>query len=104
MAVFGRQCGKFLLGDVRRVGYDEVVDLAVDAGEQIRLDRPHAVPYVLENDVLVGELQCFVTDVDQVDMPVRIVRSHGDADAARASAKIQGTFDRTLVQPWRKTA
>jgi len=102
--ILGRQLGELLARHVRRVADDQVVALAGDAREQIRLQGAHARPDVVERDVLAGQRERVAADVDQVDRPVRMVHRHRDADAARAGAQIERAPDLAVVEPRRETA
>src|SRR3546814_18583436 len=84
---------------VGRIGDDQVVLTPGHAGEQIRLDRLDAALDVLEGDVLPRQRQRLVADVDDIDLPRRVVLGHRDADATRAGAQVQRPLDVALVQP-----
>ena len=93
-----RQRVGLVVGDVRRIGDDQVVDLALQAVEQVRRSRRDVVG-VQARLVLLRQRQRLVADVDAVDLPVRVVVRHGDGDAARAGAQVERALDLAAAQP-----
>ena len=96
--VFLRQRVGLVVGDVGRIGDDQVVVLALQAGEQVRLHEADILG-VQARLVLGGEGQGVVADIDAIDVPFGIVMTHGDGDAARTGAQIQRAAHFAAAQP-----
>ena len=103
MCIFGRHGRVFVLGHIRRIADDEVVALAAHAFEQIRAYRTHSTADVLVLDVLAREGEGVVADIDQIDQPIRVVRGHGNADAAGTRAQVQRAKHLAVIQPRRES-
>ena len=103
MSIFRRQGVEFLLGDIRRVAHDQVVTLALDPCKQVRFYGAYALADVLVLDVFASQRQGGIADVDQIDLPVGIVRGHRDANATGTRAQVERPKYLAIVQPRRKT-
>ena len=99
MRIFGRQRGHFLVRHVRRIADDQVVALARQAREQIRMFQLHPLADMETLHVVGGQLERLGTDVHRVDLPFGIVHGHCDRDTARTGAQVECAFDFQFAQP-----
>jgi hypothetical protein len=77
-------------GDIGRIAQDQVVALALDGGEQVGLDRPHAVFERVIGDVAAGHGEGVGRDVDRIDRGIGEGVGHQDRQAAGAGAQVEG--------------
>ncbi len=86
------------MGDVGRVGDDQVVDLAVEVLEQVRVHQAHVGSFQ-PRDVLARQGQRVLAQVRRVHLPVRVVVRRRDGDAARAGAHVERAVDLAAAEP-----
>ena len=85
----GLERREFGLGDVRRVGHDDVKTCVLgQRAEKIALEQRDAVFQAVTDDVLAGQLQGVGGQVGCPDPPVRPLHPKGDGQAATAGADV----------------
>ena len=87
--IFGRKVGERLSVDVRRVGENEVVALALERGEEIALDESHARLKPMLLDIAPGDLERVRREVNGVDQRMGKDTRGEDGERAPASAEVE---------------
>ncbi|EXI68806.1 MAG: hypothetical protein AW07_04304 [Candidatus Accumulibacter sp. SK-11] len=98
--VFGRQAGHRRRPDVGRIGDDQVVAAAAEAGEEVALKQADAVAELVVGDVAPGDGEGVGRQVDGIDAGGRKGLRGNDRQATRAGAQVEDAADRLrLVDP-----